>query len=160
MANGDEGDRVIYQSALEYAAAEADQAWAKFNAMLLAHTILIAVSVGLIFGEMRTTAPPLIPVILLISGLVVCFVWLAATERALRYQDRYVAFARRLEDRFPIHQRFLTDGAGTPMSFPASLRTRHGMRVVISVFALLYAAALARLLVVYMWYQANAAGYS
>jgi hypothetical protein len=160
MANGDEGDRMIYESALEYTAAEADQAWAKFNAMLVAHTILIAVSVGLMFGEMRSTVPPLIPAVLLVAGLVVCFAWWATVERALRYQDRYVDFAKRLEVRFPEHQRFLTDGDMTQMGFPGGLRTRDSMRIIILVFALLYGAAFVRLLVIYLGRPGGLAGYS
>jgi hypothetical protein len=100
------------------------------------------------------------PTLLLVAGLIVCFAWWAAIERAISYQDRYVAFAKRLEERFLVHQKFLTDGAETPMIFPASLQTRNTMRIVIGVFGSLYAVAIGRLIVVYLCGSTSTVEYS
>jgi hypothetical protein len=136
--------RNVYQAALDYLGVESDD-MARFNAMLVAHAILIGVSASLMYGVARKHAPAVVPLVLVLAGLAVCVAWWAAIERGFKSQNRYVEFIKGLEAELPENLRFLTDGAKAKMIFPSTLTTRNAMRLVIGVFALLYLAALSHL---------------
>jgi len=98
---------------------------------------------ALSYLEMGMHAPSYVPMVLAVAGLVVSFAWWAAVSRGFRYQLRYVDFAKALEAKFPGDEfKILTDGAKTHMCFPATVRTRTTLHIVIGVFVVLYVAAL------------------
>jgi len=136
--------RDVYQAARDYLVVESDE-WSRFNAMLVAHVVLIIVAVSVMYGGACTYAPAVGPLVLLLGGLAVCFAWWAKIERGFRSQDRYVGFIKNLEAELPEKLRFLTDGANVRMIFPSTPTTRNAMRLVIGVFALLYLVALSHL---------------
>lgn len=135
--------RELHKTAVDLVVAESESTWARFNAMLVAHTILLAACGGLLFGDARGHAPFYVPMALALAGLFVSFAWSAAVCLGIRYQDRYTDFAKALEAKFPSEEfRILTDGAKTHMCFPATVRTRTTQHIVIGVFIVLYVAAL------------------
>lgn len=133
--------RDVYQAARDYLAVESDE-WSRFNAMLVAHIVLIAVAVSVMYGGACTYAPAIAPLVLLVGGLAVCFAWWAKIERGFESEDRYMMSIKSLEAELPENLRFLTDGADAPTIFPSSRMTRNAMRLVIGVFAFLYLVAL------------------
>ena len=136
--------RDVYQAAREYLVVESDE-WSRFNATLVAHAILIALAVGVMYGETCTYAPAVAPLVLLLAGLAVCVAWWGKIERGFRSEDRYVGFIKKLEAELPENLRFLTDGANARMIFPSTPITRNAMRLVVGVCALLYLVALSHL---------------
>ena len=66
--------RDVYHAAREYLAVESDE-WSRINAMLVAHAILIALAVAVMYGETCTYAPAVAPLVLLLAGLAVCVAW-------------------------------------------------------------------------------------
>jgi hypothetical protein len=149
MEDGSEDTRLeldVYKAALDFTLATSRDTWTRFTAMLVAHSILLAVSANLMFGASRALAPGAVPAVLLLAGFVVCFAWWAGIERGFRYQDRYLEFAKRIEEKlFPKGRQLLVDGAETKMGFPSCLRGRHAMRIVVFTFFFLYGSALALL---------------
>ena len=133
----------VYQAAREYLAVESDE-WSRFNAMLVAHAILIAVAVSVMYGEACTYAAAA-PLVLLLVGLAVCVAWWDKIERGFRSEDRYMGFIKRLEAELPENLRFLTDGANAKMIFPSTPITRNAMRLVVGVCALVYLVVLSHL---------------
>jgi hypothetical protein len=135
-------ERDLHKTAVDLVVSEGASTWARFNAMLVAHTILLVACGALLFGEgMRV--PSYVPMVLAVAGLVVSFAWSAAVSRGVRYQLRYVDFAKALEAKFPSDEfKILTDGAKTHMCFPATVPTRTTQHIVIWVFMALYLAAL------------------
>jgi hypothetical protein len=147
-----QAERDIYKAALDFVVAVSSNTWARFNAMLVVHAILVAVCASMMFGEYRAQVPVYAPMVLLLAGLLVCLPWWASIERGLKYQDRYVDFAKILEGRFPKPEfKLLTFGDAIQGSFPASVRTRQTQRIVIFVFVALYVAALAYVVVPLVW---------
>ena len=92
-----EDARIGYQAAVDLWTYEGEQNWARFNVMLVANSIIIAV-LGL-----SVTGPngsPSISIVLSIVGLILCISWFIITKRGFDYQTYYVLSARELEERF------------------------------------------------------------
>jgi len=79
----EENARIGYQAAVDLWIAEGEQIWARFNAMLVVNSIIVAV-IGFALGGQRML--PVITVSLPIAGLVVCAVWYVLMKRDFEYQ--------------------------------------------------------------------------
>ena len=92
-----ENARVGYQAAVDLWTYEGEQSWARFNVMMVANSIVIAV-----IGVALTSQSPLpvLTVVLPIVGLVLCAVWFLIMKRSFDYQTYYVLSARELEEHY------------------------------------------------------------
>ncbi len=145
MANG-ENIRAGYKATIDLWNTAGNQNWSRFNAMLVANTVVFAV-IGQLMA--RTIVLP-IPWVLPIVGLILCASWWVALARGLTYQDLYVALAREMEAKLDPADvvrrgRGLADGGTVAangqkfkMRHGAQIRTRYAMRAVVIVFAVLY----------------------
>ncbi|MBA3011051.1 MAG: hypothetical protein KJ658_08020 [Proteobacteria bacterium] len=90
-----ENIRIGYQSAIDMWAHCGDEAWSRFNVMLVAHGILIAIA-----GSALLKNPPFIilTLILTIAGLFLSFLWVIMMERAFAYQSYFLFVARDFEE--------------------------------------------------------------
>ncbi len=153
-----EDARVGYQAAVQLWTYEGEQNWARFNVMLVANSIIIAV-----LGLVITGAQPSLSasVVLSIVGLILCLTWFLITKRGFDYQKYYVLSARELEEHFlskvvTTASRGGTFADGHPVSIeiggkPTSVRMSWWSRrasagtislIVILLFAVVYAFAL------------------
>jgi len=89
--------RIGYQVAVDLWTYEGEQNWARFNVMLVANSIFIAVLGLAVTGQTRS---PSISIVLSIVGLILCIAWFIITKRGFDYQTYYVLSARELEERF------------------------------------------------------------
>jgi len=92
-----EDARIGYQAAIQLWTYEGGQNWARFNVMLVANSIIIAV-----LGLAITSANPstAISVVLSVVGVILCIAWFLITKRGFDYQKYYVLSARELEEKF------------------------------------------------------------
>jgi len=88
---------VGYQVAASLWTYEGTQNWARFNVMLVANSIVIA-----IIGLVLTSEHPKQSVSFVMSlvGLFLCLAWFLITKRGFDYQGYYVKSTRELEERF------------------------------------------------------------
>lgn len=92
-----ENARTGYQAAVNLWTVEGQTFWAKFNAMLVANSILLA-SIG--FSASRQNVPPrFITMLLPIIGIVLSIVWLCMTARSYAFDKYWIYSARELEQR-------------------------------------------------------------
>jgi hypothetical protein len=89
--------RVGYQVAVSLWTYEGAQNWARFNVMLVANSITLAL-LGLVVTSERPA--PSISVVMSLVGLVLCSAWFLITKRGFDYQKYYVLSARELEEHF------------------------------------------------------------
>jgi hypothetical protein len=135
-----ENTRIGYRAAIDLWIAQGNQNWSRFNAMLVANSVIVAVIVQIVrdhpFLDWRVQLA--LPVV----GLIVCWSWLAAVSRGMTYQDYYVARARDLESQLgPVN--VVQGGHILPMAGCfAPFRTRTAMYTVVVLFVLLYLAAI------------------
>jgi hypothetical protein len=89
--------RIGYQTAIDLWTNESEQSWARFNAMLVANSAILAV-----IGLAETNSPPihLFSIGLSFAGLFLCGIWLIIIKRGFDYQNYYVMSAREIEERF------------------------------------------------------------
>ena len=85
-----------YQCAVSLWVYEGQVIWARFNAMLLGHSILLAVLTGLLTSSKPTNLTAL-RVGLCFAGVLLCLVWLFLTDRGFRYHAYWIGSARKLE---------------------------------------------------------------
>lgn len=100
-ADGDfarrENALVGYQMAISLWTYQEEQGWARFNFMLVANSLVIAV-----IGLALTSQRPLIIFtgLLPVAGLLLCGIWFAVIKRESAYSDYYVLSARELEEKY------------------------------------------------------------
>jgi len=92
-----ENARVGYQAAVNLWTCEGQLIWARFSAMLLANSIIVAV-IGIVISADR--ALPVFSVGMPIAGLILCFVWTLMTKRGFDYYVYWIRSARELEEEF------------------------------------------------------------
>jgi hypothetical protein len=92
-----ENARLGYQSAVDIATFYATTVWSIFNAMLMAHSIFVAV-----IGLVLTSNHPLILFKFMtpIVGLVLCVAWFLLVKRAHEYAAYYRMSAREIEEEY------------------------------------------------------------
>ena len=90
-----ENNRIGYQAAIDMWAHCGDEAWSRFNVMLVAHSILIAIA-----GSALLKDKPLILLtfILSVAGMFLSFLWAIMMERAFAYQNYFLYSARDFEE--------------------------------------------------------------
>jgi hypothetical protein len=93
----EENARIGYQAAVDLWIAEGEQIWARFNAMLVVNSIIVAV-IGFALAGQRMLL--VITVSLPIAGLVVCAVWYVLMKRDFEYQAYLIYSAREIEERY------------------------------------------------------------
>ncbi len=83
-----------YQAAVNLTMHSSSEAWARFNAMVVANSIIMA-GIGVViagdFAELR------VALALGVAGLILCAAWLILVERGLEYAAYYVCSAREFE---------------------------------------------------------------
>lgn len=150
--------RMAYQSAIALWTYEGELLWAKFNAMLVAHGLILA---AISLGCDAHTSMPLFRDVLPIAGLALCVLWWLIHRRSFDYSHFWTLAARQLEQRFFCKEVQLVStgadfahGHDTEMMLDGHQRavhltvrgrwatTKHISEVVILVFALLYASIL------------------
>lgn len=92
-----ENARAAYQVAIEMWGQLGQEVWAKYNVMLVANSIVIAV-VGLAFTSTRPL--PSLIAYLPIVGIILCLLWFIMTKRSYDYQVYYLLSARELEEQY------------------------------------------------------------
>ncbi|MCE5250269.1 hypothetical protein LLG96_08620 [bacterium] len=92
--------RVGYQVAVSLWTSESEQTWARFNVMIVANSIILAI-IGLVVTSEHAMLS--ISFVMSIVGIIMCIMWLFITKRGFDYQDYYVNSARELEERFLRH---------------------------------------------------------
>lgn len=88
---------VAYQVAIDLWAHAGEEVWDRFNVMLVANSIIIAV-IGLAITGQR--ALPAITVLLPLIGIVLCALWFVMMKRGFDYQVYFILSARELEEKY------------------------------------------------------------
>ncbi|WP_435156064.1 RipA family octameric membrane protein [Amycolatopsis sacchari] len=146
--------QVGYQAAVSLWASEGNMVWAKFNALLVANSIVLAIY-GLALGSAKVSRAFIIG--LPIAGIVLCMVWWTQTKRGFDYFAYWISSARELEEScLSSRVKTITRGGsfaeGRPVSVTVNGRSREfrmsrssrllkanlGAYAVIGVFAALY----------------------
>jgi hypothetical protein len=96
-AKESEDARIGYSAGIAMIAQESATIWSKYNAMLVANSVVLAV-MGLVLTSARPA--PLLEVILPMAGLVLCAFWLLLTRRGFDYFKYWVLSTRELEEAF------------------------------------------------------------
>lgn len=147
---------VGYQAAVALTTHYYSEAWSRFNAMVITNSIIMA-GIGVVivgdFTELR------IALALGVAGLIMSVVWLVLVERGLQHGAYYICSARELETKY-LSSVVKTVGRGEKFSKGGTVTIevenpkekidgpgglfhgRWGVRVVVAVFAVLYAASL------------------
>jgi hypothetical protein len=89
--------RVVYQAAMAAYTYEGAQVWSRFNAMLVAHGILIAV-IGQLFLDATARAQGFAATLAGL-GLLISLLWLSITIRGFGYHDAFLEAAKKQEQR-------------------------------------------------------------
>lgn len=86
-----------YQMAISIFIYQGEQAWTRFNIMLFANSIVIAV-----IGLAITSNPQQVVFARLLSivGLLLCGIWFVLMQREAKYSDYYILSARELEEKY------------------------------------------------------------
>src|SRR5262249_14888563 len=84
-----------YQAAVALWVYEGNLVWAKFNALLVANSIVLAIY-GLALGAAKVSRAFII--CLPLAGIVLCLVWWAQTKRGFDYFTYWILSARELEE--------------------------------------------------------------
>ncbi|EOD64988.1 hypothetical protein [Amycolatopsis vancoresmycina] len=87
--------QVGYQVAVSLWVSEGNLVWAKFNAFLVANSIVLAIY-GLTLGSAKVSGA--FAVGLPIAGLLLCLVWWMQTKRGFDYFTYWILAARELEE--------------------------------------------------------------
>ena len=130
--------RAGYKAAIDLLNAEASQTWMRFNAMLVANSIVVAVFGQLLARTENLSLPWGVFLVLPLAGLVLCFAWLASIDRGIHYQDHYLMAAKAIEGRYlaPVVT-VLVEGGGVQMKGFGKVRTRTAARGVVWLFMIL-----------------------
>ena len=97
ISNDVENARIGYQTAIELWAHSGDEVWARFNVMLVANSIIIAIIGFLLTADQ---IPIAIAIILPIVGIILCILWVIMMKRGFDYQLYYLLAARELEEMY------------------------------------------------------------
>jgi hypothetical protein len=89
--------RTGYQIAVDLWISEGQQIWSRFNAMLVANSILV---VGLHDDWINNHLPLVFKICLCFVGLFLCLVWFLLMNRDFEYQKYLVWSAREIEEQF------------------------------------------------------------
>jgi len=89
---------VGYEMAITLWTYEGELIWSKFNAMLVANSIVLAI-IGILVGSNPSTSPMLL-VGMPIVGLVLCLQWFLLTERGFSTYVYWILSARELEEQY------------------------------------------------------------
>ena len=129
--------RVVYQAAVAAYTYEGTQIWSRFNAMLVAHSILLAINGQLLLDPANRYY--VLAIALAAVGFLMSLLWLVITMRGFAYHDAFVTAAKQQEAR--LSTSFLRDVQlhySSWLSYIGWLRTRIVTCCMIGVFALLY----------------------
>ena|GEM_PF-1571842 len=115
-----EDARIGYQAAIDLWAYVGEENWSRFNAMIFANSVIIAL-IGL--AIINTKPELLISLILSIFGLFLCATWFIIMRRGFDYQKYYMMSAREIEEKF-LSNTLITVSRGGPFGNgePVSLR--------------------------------------
>jgi hypothetical protein len=136
-----------YKATVDLLIASGAQNWARFNAMLVANSILLAIVGQIVIQRKQPALLPwywagLLPALLPVAGLVLCVAWFAAVSRGAQYQEFYMGVAHEIEEAsLSPRLRVLLRGrryADNCMQGVGKLSARHAMEVVIWVFVALH----------------------
>jgi len=133
MAEGNEKARIGYEAAISVWTYEANAVWARYNAMLVANSVAMAV----IAVTLTSTASHELTLAASIAGIVLCAAWGLLNERGFRYHDLSIAMARSLKEHLG-----LPDQSPPQEDRLCGPRARDLTYLPISVFILLYIVAL------------------
>ncbi len=151
-----ENARVGYQVAASLRSSGAQEFWSQFEAMMTANSIVLTAATFAVNGQQSM---PWLSFGMPVAGLALCALWLALHERAVGYNKYWNDSARELEERFlkPVRTlsrgglfadgqtvKPLIDGKPKPHTMPCigRIRVRHTVRLIITVFAVMYLAIL------------------
>jgi len=146
---GIEKARLGYQTAMQLVGLESQQIYSRFNAMLTANSIIIAI-IGWTLKSNDITS--CLPLFLAIGGLILCAIWIIFIRHGVYWQDIWRKEAEKLENRyfadtFQLISRVTTESpaqsTGRNLEKPKFIRWFNFYRtsiVVIIVFALIYVA--------------------
>lgn len=90
-----ENARMGYQMAIGMWAHCGDEVWSRFNVMLVAHSVIVAVIGSAILNKNPSMT---LAIVLSITGLLFCILWAIMMERAFAYQNYFLFSARELEE--------------------------------------------------------------
>jgi hypothetical protein len=117
--------RIGYQVAIEMWAHSGEEVWARFNVMLVANSIIIAV-VGVALTSQR--ALPALTVLLPVVGIILCLLWLILMKRGFDYQIYYILSASELEERYLAGTvKTISRGAAFACGKEVSIQTGNGL---------------------------------
>lgn len=97
IVNGSENARCGYQAAITLMTYEGGLIWSKFNAMLVANSIVLGI-IGM--GLSSEFAPKWLPLALSSCGLLLCLCWHFLMARSWDYYKYWILSARELEEQF------------------------------------------------------------
>jgi hypothetical protein len=128
-----------YQVAISLWTSHGELGWARFNGMLVANSIIIAV-IGLTFtSQQQLTA---FMVLLSILGLLLCGVWFFLGRREAQYSDYFVLSARELEEKYLTPLKTISRGGPFAEGQTVTIEARW----IIVILAILYVATLLQVL--------------
>ena len=90
--------RIGYQVAMGLVNLVSQEIYSRFNAMLTANSIIIAI-IGWALTSQRTL-PPFLTILLPIMGLILCFLWFLFVNHGVYWQNLFREKARELEDQY------------------------------------------------------------
>jgi len=150
-----ENVRVGYQVAINFVWYLGEMVWAKYNAMLVVNSVVIA-AIGI--GLTSQQSLPILTVGLSVVGLILCILWFQLVKRGVDQLSSYMAAARELEDEYLANRvRVISRGndfaAGKQVTYQIGgksktirmsswgrlMRTQAASYLVIAVFAVVYA---------------------
>lgn len=122
-----ENVRTAYQVAVDFVRSEEQGIWARFNAMLVANSIIVAF-IGQIFNKSKELV-----FLSSLFGLFLCFMWFFLIKRGFNYREYFVLSAREFEvynpdqynpDRFQILSRGerFSKGESIPFHFSGAIQ--------------------------------------
>lgn len=91
-----ENARIGYQVATNLSIYEGEIFWSKFNALLVANSIIL----GAIALSMTNTPLVVFTLLTPIVGIILCGVWLSTTKRSFDYYKYWIFSAREIEERY------------------------------------------------------------
>lgn len=89
--------RIGYQVAVDLLIAEGEGIWSRFNVMLLANSIILAI-IGLALTSESTS--PVFDIYLPFIGITLCIWWFFLINRSYSYRDYFIHTARELEQQY------------------------------------------------------------
>jgi hypothetical protein len=78
---------------------EGNLLWSKFNALLVANSILLA-SLGLLI-KFESTFSKSLSIWIPLAGIILCTLWFFLTKRGFEYYDYWISNARKIEEDYP-----------------------------------------------------------